>query len=132
MAFWLNLKLFCGSFLVNLVLMDLLLYSLCIVMRICDIYILCCSIFENIFKCVTLCHNVVIWEVCFEKIQVLNDFISDNSKSRNRGFFSRKLEKGTHTCFLSRGKPRMGGRGRVDAMESTIHTKVFLAFILHY
>ena len=82
MAFWLNLKLFCGSFLVNLVLMDLLLYSLCIVMRICDIYILCCSIFENIFKCVILCHNVVIWEVCFEKIQVLNDFISDNSKSR--------------------------------------------------
>ena len=55
-------------------LLDLLFYSLCITTSICDILII--VYFKNI-------------ETCFEKSEVLNDFINDVSKSRSRDFCSR-------------------------------------------
>ena len=45
---------------------------------------------------ISKCHNVVTWETdtCFEKAKVLNDFLNDISKSRNRDFCSRKFGEG--------------------------------------
>ena len=45
-------------------------------------------------------------ETCFEKSEVLNGFINDVSKSRNRDFCSRESgEGGGHMMFLSKGSP---------------------------
>ena len=51
---------------------------------------------------ISKCHNVVTWETdtCFEKAKVLNDFLNDISKSRNRDFCSRKIgEEEWHMMF---------------------------------
>ena len=58
---------------------------------------------------ISKCHNVVTWETdtCFEKAKVLNDFLNDISKSRNRHFCSRKIgERGGHMMCLVKGIQR--------------------------
>ena len=57
----------------------------------CTCDIIYYSIFENAFNC-----NIIMLqcEACFENSEVLNDFISDISKSRNSDFSSRKMERG--------------------------------------
>ena len=54
---------------------------------VCDV--LYYSMFENIFR-----RNIITLETCFEKFEVLNGFINDVSKSRNKDFCSRKSVEG--------------------------------------
>lgn len=45
------------------------------------------------------------WEICYEKSEILSEFIKDVSESRNRDFFSGKSREGWRgTCLLSRGE----------------------------
>ena len=62
------------------------------------------------------CHSVITWETCFDKSEVLNDFITDVSKSRNRDFCSRKSgDRGTHTFSYLGGRPM--NRGKVEMFK---------------
>ena len=83
---------------------------------LCDIfYYICSRIFYFIiyvWECFQLrYYRVKTWESCFEKSEVLNGFINDASKLRNRNFCTRKSgERGDTWCFLSRGDLWMKGR----------------------
>ena len=58
---------------------------------------------KHIWECWPVhCHSVITWETCFDKSEVLKDFISDVSKSWG------------DTCFAyEEGRPMNRGRGRV-------------------
>ena len=66
------------------VLLDLLLYRLCIMTCVCDI--LYYSMFENVFRC-----NII---TLTQERHALNGFVNHVSKSRNRDFCSRKSLEG--------------------------------------
>ena len=107
-------------------LLDLILYSLCIMTFIWDI--LYYSMFENVVEC-NIKHNVIMWEICFEKSEAFNSFINDISKSRNRDFCYRKVEKHFYTP-LKRQKTKAFQEVQKSSTENFIFCTVLTSIIV--